>query len=669
MPNSRRKRKYSMQHVKRIPTGLFTQNELAAFDDYSRRIYKKVTRRVNAIELAIEKALSEGKKINRGELRKTIRDNYGSEVFDAFAYTQENARGKRRTGDPAIMHAHATQARAARILDHKVQRLAMMHDVAEDNSHSIVDVEYHLWEQRAKYDFPKETVDSLRLLTNIYRMMLDNADERIRMRDRSYSRKLLLSMPHNGHEDIKMRVRDFLKQRRNRLDRKGLYFDETYMRDLETIVDLVNIKRLDNDDALEAIGHDSEIYSAKKLKARSLKSELESQQEFIDQSVERLLFERRYKFVLNTLNVSKYTCIVAKQDDWVTEKQGALLTILSGLEDAMNIIGDTAGYDVVRQPYNKTKRLTSRVIDDYCTIDDPDCVKALLAIAQDLDQRLGKDPYKKYKLVDISSLRKGKRMVQEQKKAETRLSFQRAMGKEFSILDQLLIKLADVGEQLITRNQLMYLNAFSPKLRNTPIKRITAADINEAKKKTVKRLRERYQPYFSTLNEIIKNCYARKGMGFFDAVAMKAYDRYIQDMVEAEKNAYISYKASESEDPYRGPLLVKIYDAIDNIRGSALADMRSLPRLIEKTLIIERAARSLEDFYAIQCAEKDVIGAIRGSRLVLIDMLHMRLISNAQRLAKDEDNQYRNVMVPFLLEGAKMLYENKQKYFGRAIKT
>ncbi|MBI5881362.1 hypothetical protein HZB90_04485, partial [archaeon] len=417
-----------------------------------------------------------------------------------------------------------------------------------------------------------------------------------------------------------------------------------------------------NREAVEMIGNETARYASQKLYARALKREIENQRDFIDQSVERLLLQRRFATVMEKLNSAKYSYMKAKEGKSATEKQGVLLKLASGLYEAMELIDGALGKKALAGEAERAKRLKHRAKACGVGIEDARCSETLLRIAASIDGRLDEIPSK---MVDVRRLRQRDGFVGEQKKAEHALSFERAIGKEYGIFDALLVKLADVAEQVVIRNQLMYLNPLSPKLARKPFKSITLEDITQAKHEAVENLRERYTPYFRRVLQIIENCKSEEDVKFLEAVDMNAYEHYIADLVKAEKEHYSRYRAGDAEHPYRGLMIVKLFDAVDNARTSPMDRKDEIERLVKKVLMIEKAAREMEGFYRENGADAEVVGGIRGARLVLINELHGSLVESAQIHAKRRDNIFRaGVMLPYLIGQAQMLYEKRREYLN-----
>jgi len=652
-------RNYHLDNLIDIPNDLFFEADLDSIDAGSRNVYTKCNRKPSSLELAIQAELWSGQGL--GNAKQLIINEYGTEVFKLFDYAQKKSKGSRRSGDNAFLHEHATQARVARAFGSIPQQLAIAHDAVEDNSDSIVDIEYYLWEQGTrKYEIPEEITDSLRLLTNIYRIILHNAEERILIRDKSYTTKLLAGLQIPQGKDAKEATREFLDEHRKKLDRKQLYFDEPYLRDIETVLDMIDIKKMSNKDALETIKSESELYSTKKLSARFLKRELESQQEFLDQSVERPLFERRFRFILNKMNVIKYSYLKAMQDNSRAEKQGVLLKMLTGIEDALELIGNAVGYTEVRNQYQKVHRMISNVRKNNLGIDDYESVQKVVSISRELCSAL---PKITKKIVDIKEIRESKHMYKDQLRNNKVLNMSKVVGNIFWPFDSLLIVMADVADQLVIRNQLMYLNALSESLSQKQMQQIKISDIENAKQVAADLLREKYRPYFLTLHKIIENSNLDEGKDFYESVSMNAYRQYVEDLYEAEKASYFKFSEKSRVDFCRGLMIVKVFDAVDNVRTAPVDSKKAIERLIEKTNIIIDAAKRLEDFYKEQAAGPDIMASIRGPRLVLTNELHASLIENAKMQAGRRDNLFvAGKMIPYLLSEAEYMYRKKEEY-------
>jgi hypothetical protein len=642
---------------------LFSERDISSLDDHARHFYQKACRRPNRVEHEIQKALRDGKSVRRKELRTIIDEHYGNEVLKFFDYAQSKTTAKRRSGDSSMLHQHATQARIGRAFPQMVQGLGVTHDTVEDNSDSIADVEFYFWEQASRrWRFSEEQVESLRLLTNIYRMILKTAEDRAAMRDKGYARKLLLSMDVKPEGDVKEQLGEMISHRRQTLQRRQLYVEEPYLRDLEAIIDVVDVDGLAGREAVELIGEEAEMYASQKLYARALKREIESQRDFIDQSVDRLLLHRQFRSVLGKLNGAKYSYMKAVEDDSATEKQGVLLKLLSGLYEAMELMDESLGTRLLHDTSEKAKRIKKKAKKCMTGIDDAKNCAAMLAVVRELSEKLDLVPTK---MRDVSRLKQSNGLVSAQTMAERALSFERAMGPEYKAFDSLLLKMAYTAEQIVIRNQLMYLNALSPSLSQKKLEDITTEDMQHARDEAVDKLKARYAPYFDRLLRMIETAKSEDGVKFLEVITLKAYEQYISDIVSAEEKAYAEHSHGNRAEPYRGLMLVKIFDAVDNVRTAPMDRKNEIERLVKKVLMIEAAARRLEEFYMANDAAEEVVGGIRGSRLVLINELHASLIENAKLHSARRDDIFREgMMVPYLLRQATALYEKRRKYLG-----
>lgn len=654
---------YGIAGVGGIRLNLFSDRDVSSLDDESRQVYRKASRNPNKVEKAIIAALKEGKSVMSNGLRRLVTRHYGKDVLHYFAYAQKKATGKRRSGDSAMLHAHATQARVARAFGPKLQQLAVTHDSIEDNSETIVEIEYHFLEQAGReWAFLPDQTDSLRLLTNIYRMLISDARETAASRDKGYVREILSSMPVPRSGNIKKHISGWIAERRKRMRPTQKLVEEPHLRDLETIVALVDTKGMPNRDAVQMIGNETARYASQKLYARALKREIENQRDFIDQSVERLLLQRRFATALTKLNSAKYSYLKAVEDDSATEKQGVLLKLSSGLYEAMELIDGALGRKTLAGEVEKAKRLKQRAKSHEVGIEDARCSERLLRIATSLCDRLDTIPQK---MIDAKRLRDVEGFVSEQGKAEQALSFRRAMGNRYGIFDSLLMKLAGVAEQAVVRNQLMYLNPLYPPLNKKSLTKITLEDIAQAKKEAVEKLKERYTPYFNRVLQIIENCKSKEDVKFLEAVDMKAYEHYVKDLVKAEEEHYTKHMDGAAREPYRGLMIVKMFDAVDNVRTSPMDRKDDIERLFKKVVMIEKAARELEDFYREHGADPEVAGGIRGARLVLINELHGSLIESAQTHVMRRDSIFREgVMLPYLVGQARKLYDKRREYLN-----
>lgn len=653
MRPSSRKRSYAPSGVNGLEISLFSDDDISLIDPVARDVYQKAGSRPKDAELAIQAELMKGASPRKGRLRKLIAETYSEEMIPFFDYAIKRSHGTRRSGDKAILHEHATQVRVGRVFGPEIQKLAIAHDAVEDNSYSIVDIEYYLWEQGTRrFGFSNETTDSLRLLTNIHRIIMRNAEERMEMRDKSYAKKLLISSDVKEGDDVKESLRNFITTRRERLTRKQLYFDQPCLRDLETIIDIIDIEGLPASEAVHAIGDAAEAYASKKLESRTLRRELESQYEFIDQFVERPLLYRRFRQVLNRLNASKYSHIKAEQEGSKKEIQGSLLNILSSMEEAITLIEDEAGTEIVRGCKGKLARLHDKARKS--TVLDEDDEKYILAsAAKQFNKALLGIPGR---IIDVGNLRPASGLYSNQQKEQDRLSFERAMGRECYMLDIMTINLADVAEQLVVRNQLMYLNALSPALTQKDLRRITAEDFAAETPKAIDAMREKYRPYFASLMQMIDDCSSNER--FMEALKAKAYEHYLSDLVHAEKAHYDS-----GSRKLRGLMIVKMFDAIDNVRTAPTDSRSAIAKLIEKTLMIEVKARELEDYLSSSGAPEEMTGSIKGSRLLMLNELHASLVENARMQFSRRDNLFRaGQMIPYLLGEAKKLYDRRKEY-------
>jgi tRNA A37 N6-isopentenylltransferase MiaA len=143
---------------------------------------------------------------------------------------------------------------------------------------------------------------------------------------------------------------------------------------------------------------------------------------------------------------------------------------------------------------------------------------------------------------------------------------------------------------------------------------------------------------------------------------MKSYEHYVGDLVDAEKTHYEQFNQGQKTHPYKGVMVVKLFDAIDNLRTAPM-DLPAIQRLVRKTKIIEAAARQIEEFYKQKHESVQRFGDIRGLRLFMLNELHSSLVENARLQSKRRDNIFRaGMMVTSLVEEARQIYESKQKY-------